>query len=141
MIQYTSDLASYTWIIVASYVVLGVVFAVLCRSIAKIKGFEKTGGYALAGFLFNLFALVYVAGLPDLKARPAQAYQPQWAAAGSDAQDPMVIAAITGAIAVIMGEGTAQPAHVAFTPAAATSLAAAGPVSSAGFVIRQVRRV
>jgi hypothetical protein len=139
MIQNASDLASYTWVIVLSYVVLGVVFAVLCRSIARLKGFEKTGGYALAGFLFSLLALIYVAGLPDLKARPAQANQPQLAAAGSEVQDPAVIAAITGAIAAIMADSPAQPARPVLAQAAAGAVSA-GAASTAGFVIRQIRR-
>jgi hypothetical protein len=133
----------YTLLIaVPAYVASGIVFALLCRSIARLKGYEKVSGYAAMGFFLNILALIYMAGLPDLKARAAFAslYQPSSGQAGffpaqvSTAQDPAVIAAITAAISMVWDDD-------ALASGAAAQPFTAGQSSPVGFVIRKVRRV
>jgi hypothetical protein len=130
------------WIIILSYAASGLIFALLCRSITRQKGYASPAKYAVFGFFFNILAFIYAAGLPDLKARealeqlagkPAAAARPQQ----SGAEDPGVIAAITAAVSMIWngsGQAAAAPVRAASAPAAASP-------SPAGFVIRQVRRV
>ena len=46
---------------VISYIVFGIVFGVLCHSLADKKGYE---GYFWLGFFLGLVGLIYVASLP-----------------------------------------------------------------------------
>jgi hypothetical protein len=132
-------------IVVGAYAASGVVFALLCRSITRQKGYTQTGRYAVMGFFLNILALIYTAGLPDLKLRaalsglPDSGAHPTAAAAALDGfpDDPGLIAAITAAVAAIWDGDSLAPA-----PGSVVA-AAAGPavLPAAGFVIRKVRRV
>lgn len=68
-------------------------------------------------------------------ARPA-------AAAGSNVNDPVLIAVLTAAVAMMLADSSQSPAdsrQVAARPSGTPAIA--GPVSVAGFTIRKVRRV
>lgn len=53
------------WIVIGiAYILNGIVFATLCRSLASKKGYEK---YGSLGFFFGLLAFLYVVGLPLAK--------------------------------------------------------------------------
>ena len=50
------------------YVVLGLIFGTFCSSIAKEKGYGEWIWFII-GFFFSIFALIAIAGMPDLISR------------------------------------------------------------------------
>ena len=60
---------NYWWLIIIGIIINGIIFAAFCNDLAIKKGYEKTGGYLMAGFFFGIIALIYVNGLPDIKLR------------------------------------------------------------------------
>ena len=138
---------NYIWPSVIVYLVGGIIFSALCRSIARQKGYEKSGRFALAGFFFGLPTLLYEAGLPDLLVRQALAalaangQQPAAAPAAGSAQDPAIIAVLAAAVAMAMSDDQQYTAQKPAAPAPSTAASPAVASSAAGFTVRQVRRV
>ena len=50
------------------YVVLGLIFGAFCSSTAKEKGYSERIWFVI-GFFFSIFALIAIAGMPDLITR------------------------------------------------------------------------
>ena len=59
--------------VIFSLIVAGILFASLSSSLAKQKGYTNVTIYAVLGFLFSAFGLLYVVGLPDLIAKNQRA--------------------------------------------------------------------
>ena len=138
---------NYIWPSIIVYLVGGIIFSALCRSIARQKGYEKTGRFALSGFFFGLPTLLYTAGLPDLLVRQALAalaasgQQAVTTPAAGSAQDPAIVAVLAAAVAMAMNDEQQSAGQKPVAPAPLVKAAPAVAPSAAGFTVRQVRRV
>lgn len=54
-----------------AWIVVEVIFGCACSSLAGIKGYK---GYFAVGFLFGIFGLIYVAGLPVSDTKEEEKY-------------------------------------------------------------------